>query len=199
MTTLFLHVIGAFGSLVILDRFFKFSIPIEHLMLLSLTTIIPDLLDKALTGSRFPFHSLLISGLVLLLLNVFARYYVNKRPIIVSKHPLFTKYLFLASIAVIVHPILDLEGLVPLFYPIDLRGYRVDFYISIIQKIPPVITDFNFGFIIEPFDYNMTYDHEGEIITTLDVLFGVILSIGVIIKSLDVISKHLVVRKHKTS
>jgi hypothetical protein len=191
MTSLLLHVIGAFVSLVILDRLLKFSIPLEHLMLLSLATILPDLLDKSLTGSRYPFHSLLILGLILLSLNVIARYSVNIRPNFASKHPLFVRYLFLASIAIIIHPILDLEGFLPLFYPLDPRGYRLDFHISIIQKIPPVITDFNFGFIVEPFDYNITYDHESDLITTLDVLFGVIVSFTIIIKSLEKFSKHL--------
>jgi len=70
MTTLFLHILGAFLPLLVLNRLFDLKIPLEHLAILSLAGIFPDTLDKTLTGTRYPFHSLLVSGLVLVLLNI---------------------------------------------------------------------------------------------------------------------------------
>jgi hypothetical protein len=79
---------------------------------------------------------------------------------------------------------MDLEGFVPLFYPLDMRSYSLDINISIQQAIPPKITNFVFEFVSRPYDYSMTYDHEGDLINTLDVLFIIILTSVVIIKAL---------------
>lgn len=193
MTTPLLHVIAAFVVLVILDRLLNCKIPLEHLILLSLGAILPDLFDKTLTGSRYPFHSLIVSGVILILLNIAVRYYINSRPSFSSKYSMITKYLFLASIAFVSHPIMDLEGLVPLFYPLDMRGYQLDFSITIKQALPPIITNFTFGFINEPFDYAMTYDHEGALITTLDVLFAILLLMATIFKSLQSVKNRMTV------
>jgi len=184
MTTLFLHVLGAFTCLVILNRLFNSDIPLEHLLLLSLTATLPDIIDKTLTGTRFPFHSLLVSGMLLLLLNLIVKYYINSRPTLSSKSPKILNYLLLASFAFMTHPILDLEGLVPLFYPIDLRGYQLDFQISIIQSIPPRISNFSLGVIVKPFDYSLTYDHEGDLFVLFDVLLAFLLSLTIIFKGL---------------
>lgn len=191
MPTLLLHVIAAFAVLVISDRLFNLEIPLEHLVILSLTAALPDVIDKTLTGTRYPFHSLLVSGVLLLLLNSGARYYINSQPALSSKYPMILKYLLLASISFLTHPILDLEGLVPLFYPLDLRGYQLDFQISIIQSIPPRISDLSLGFVIEPFDYDITYDHEGSLIATFDALLAIILLSTVIVKSLQRIKNRI--------
>ena len=192
MTTLLLHVLGAFLCLVFLNRLFRSEIPLEYILLLSLAAILPDLIDKTLTGTRYPFHSLLISGLFLLLLNLLARFYMSTQPILSSKYPNFLNYILLASIAFLTHPILDLEGLVPLFYPLDVRGYQLNFDIEIIQSIPPSISDFTLGFLIEPFDYDRTYDHEAALISTLDVLLGFLLGLTVVFKGLQRIKNHIV-------
>ncbi|MHA2246769.1 MAG: hypothetical protein ACXADY_17630 [Candidatus Hodarchaeales archaeon] len=193
MTTPLLHVIAAFVVLVILDRLLNCKIPLEHLILLSLGAILPDLLDKTLTGSRYPFHSLIISGVILILLNIAVRYYINSRFSFSSKYPMITNYLFLVSIAFVSHLIMDLEGLVPLFYPLDMRGYQLDFSIIIKQALPPIITDFSFGFVREPFNYDITYDHEAALITTLDVLFAILLLLTIILKSMQRVKNRITV------
>lgn len=197
MTTLLLHVLGAFTCLVILNRLFNSDIPLEHLLLLSLAATLPDIIDKTLTGTRFPFHSLIVSGVLLLLLNLFVKYYINSRPTLSSKSPMILNYLLLASFAFMTHPILDLEGLVPLFYPIDLRGYQLDFQISIIQSIPPQISDLSLGLNVEPFDYSPTYDHEGDLVILIDVLLAFLLSLTVIFKGLIKIKNHTIPPKKK--
>lgn len=184
MTTLLMHCIGAFISLILLNRIINMEVAVEHLMLLSLAALLPDIFDKTLTGTRYPFHSLLISVSILLLLNLAIRYYINTKPFFSSKYPKFTTYLLLASISFLTHPIMDLEGLVPLLYPLDLYGYRFDFQISIIQSVPPKITDFTFGFIREPFNYDITYDHESMLITTQDFLLTFLILFTVVVKVL---------------
>ena len=81
----------------------------------------------------------------------------------------------------------------PIFYPLDLRGYQLDFQISIIQSIPPRISDFSFGFIIQPFDFDVSYDHEGSLIATLDVLLTIIILSIVVVKSLQGIKNQITV------
>lgn len=192
MTTLLLHLIAAFVVLVILDRLlFDSKIPLEHLLLLSLAALLPDIFDKALTGSRYPFHSLLVSSTILILINISVMYYKTSGQSILSKYSMLNEYLFLVSIAFVSHPIMDLEGLVPLFYPIDTRGYQLDFQILIKQAFPPIFTDFTLGFVIEPFDYAMTYDHEGALFTTIDVLFTLLLLLVLIFKSLQNVKNRL--------
>jgi hypothetical protein len=185
MTTLLLHVIGAFLCLTFINRFSDFEIPVDHILLLSFAAILTDVIDKTLTGTRYPFHSLLVSGLFLLFLNLVMRYYFNSRPSLKIKYPKLVKYLLLASIAFLTHPILDLEGLVPLFYPLDLRGYQLTFDIVIIQSIPPQISDFSLGFLIESFNYDVTYDREGALISTFDVLLTFLIGVPIIFKGLQ--------------
>ncbi|MFX1283788.1 MAG: metal-dependent hydrolase [Promethearchaeota archaeon] len=192
MTTLLLHVVGAFTCLVILNRLFNSDIPLEHLMLLSLAATLPDIIDKTLTGTRYPFHSLLVSGMFLLLLNLIVRFYMNSHPDFSSKYPMISRYLLLGSIAFLTHPILDLEGIVPLFYPIDLRGYQLNFQIIIIQTIPPRISDLSCGFLIYPFNYDLTYDHEGTLLNTLDILLIFLLGLTIVFKFLHRIKKHMI-------
>lgn len=185
MTTLLLHVLGAFLCLVFLNRLHDSEIPLEHILLLSLAATLPDVIDKTLTGTRYPFHSLLVSGLFLLFLNLFTRYYMNSKPEFKSKYPNLVNYLLLASIAFLTHPILDLEGFVPLLYPLDERGYQLNFDIVIIQSLPPQISDFSLGFLIESFDYNVTYDREGPLISTFDVLIGFLIGLPIVVKGLQ--------------
>lgn len=192
MTTLFLHIMGAFLCLAFLTRLNDFEMPIDHIFLLSLAAILPDVIDKALTGTRYPFHSLLISGLFLILLNLSVRYYSSSHTDFNTKYPNLSKYLLLASVAFLTHPILDLEGLVPLFYPLDLRGYQLNFNIEILQSIPPRISDFELGFLIESFDYELTHDYEGALISTLDVLLGFLLGLTVVFKGLQKMRIHLI-------
>ncbi|MFX0125424.1 MAG: hypothetical protein ACFFAE_17520 [Candidatus Hodarchaeota archaeon] len=194
MTTLLLHALGAFFCLVLLNRLFNSEIPLEHILLLSLAAVVPDVIDKTLTGTRYPFHSLLISGLLLLSINLFVRYYMSSQLVISSKFPNISNYMLFASLAFLTHPILDLEGFVPLFFPLDLRGYQLDFSITIIQSIPPKITNFSFGFLIEPFPYDLTYDHEGSLISTLDVLLGFLLGITAVFKGLQRMRDHIAKR-----
>ncbi|UCE12367.1 MAG: hypothetical protein JSV04_09205 [Candidatus Heimdallarchaeota archaeon] len=184
MTTLLMHCIGAFICLILLNRIVNIEIPVEHLMLLSMAALLPDIFDKTLTGTRYPFHSLLISIILLLLFNLAIRYYITNMPSFSSKYPNFTTYLLLGSISFITHPIMDLEGLVPLFYPLNLGAYRFDFQISIIQSVPPQITDFAFEFIREPFDYDVFYDHEGALIATQDILLTFLILSMIVVKGL---------------
>lgn len=192
MTTLLLHILGAFVGLILLNRLFKLEISLEVLILLSLTAILPDLIDKTLTGTRYPFHSFVVTGGVLLGLNIILKYYLNTHPKNALNNTKITSYLFLASLAILSHIILDLEGFVPLFYPIDLNGYKLEFNINIIQSFPPSISEFGFGFIVEPFDYELTYESEASFLTTLDVLFIVIITFPLMIKSVGSLPKRLV-------
>ncbi|UCG04487.1 MAG: hypothetical protein JSW11_10990 [Candidatus Heimdallarchaeota archaeon] len=171
--------------LLVLNRFQDFKLPLEYIILLSLTAVLPDLIDKALTGTRFPFHSLLVSGLFLLFLNLVAWYYINSNPDIKSRYPNILSYLLFASIAFLTHPILDLEGQVPLFYPLDTRGYQLNFDIVIVQSIPPQISNFSLGFLIEKFDYDLTYDQEGALISTIDVLLAFLIGLPFVVKGLQ--------------
>ncbi|MFX0015313.1 MAG: hypothetical protein ACFFB2_09435 [Promethearchaeota archaeon] len=182
MTTPLLHIIAAFVVLVIVNNFFGFKIPLEHLIILSFSALLPDILDKALTGSRFPFHSLLISVVILIIINVSIKYNLNLHTSLAAKYPMISSYLLLISLSFVSHPIMDLEGFVPLFYPIDLNGYKFDFQIVIKQSLLPTITDFHFGIMREPFDFTLTYDHEGSLLTTMDVLFVLLLSLSLIFK-----------------
>jgi hypothetical protein len=186
MTTLLLHTMGAFLCLVFLNRLlFDLKIPLEHIFFLSLAAILPDVIDKTLTGTRYPFHSLLVAGLFLIILNLIVRNYSSSHTDFQTKYPNFLNYLLLASIAFLTHPILDLEGFVPLFYPLDLRGYQLNFDIVIIQSIPPQISDFSLGFIIESFDYTRTYENEGALISTFDVLLAFLIGVPIIVKGLQ--------------
>ncbi|MFX0185900.1 MAG: hypothetical protein ACFE95_22680 [Candidatus Hodarchaeota archaeon] len=192
MTTLLLHVLGAFVGLILLNRLFKFDISLEILILLSLTAILPDLIDKTLTGTRYPFHSFVVTGSVLLSLNIILMYYLNTHPENTLNNTKITNYLCLASLAILSHIILDLEGFVPIFYPLDLNGYKLEFYISTIQSFPPIISDFGIGFVVEPFDYELTYESEASLLTTLDVLLIVVITFPFIINSLGSFPKRLV-------
>ena len=185
MTTLLLHIMGAFLCLAFLNRFNDFEMPVDHIFFLSLAAILPDVIDKTLTGTRYPFHSLLVSGLFLIFLNLIVRYYSSSYTELNTKYPNLSSYLLLASIAFLTHPILDLEGLVPLFYPLDLRGYQLNFDIVIIQSIPPQISDFSLGFIIESFDYDITYEGEGALISTFDALLAFLIGVPIIFKGLQ--------------
>lgn len=187
MTSPVIHILGAFFALIIVARLFAKNIPIEHLAVLSVSTLLPDVIDKSLTGGRYPFHSLLVSGIILITLNIIIRQIWHKNPDLAQNLELVPLYFLLASIAFFIHPIMDLEGYVPLFYPLDMRGYSLKINISIQQAIPPKITNFVFDFITQPFDYSMTYDHEGDLINTLDVLFIIIFTSVVIIKALFLI------------
>jgi hypothetical protein len=171
MSTPVIHILGAFLAVLFATRIIKKEIEIEYFLLISFSAILPDLIDKFLTGSRYPFHSLLVSGIVLLFVNIAVNYYLYNNPSLVEKFPSFNIYLILISIAILTHPIMDLESSVPLFYPLDMRGYSLDLKISIQQSLPPIFTNFRFGVILEPFDYTMSYDREGNLLATLDVLF----------------------------
>jgi hypothetical protein len=184
MTSPVIHILGAFFALIIVARLFAKNIPIEHLAMLSFSTLLPDIIDKSLTGGRFPFHSLLVSGIILIALNFLIRQFWHKNPKLPPNLKLVPPYFLLASIAFLIHPIMDLEGFVPLFYPLDMRGYSFDINIGIQQALPPKITNFVFEFVSSPYDYSMTYDHEGDLINTLDVLFIIIFISVVIIKGL---------------
>ncbi|MFX0086086.1 MAG: metal-dependent hydrolase [Candidatus Hodarchaeota archaeon] len=171
MSTPIIHILGAFIAVLFAARLLKKEMQIEYLLLLSFSAILPDLIDKSLTGSRFPFHSLLISGLILFLSNITVYYYMLKNPSLAKRVPLLNTFMILISIAIMTHPIMDLETSVPLFYPIDIRGYRLYFQVSVQQSLPPIFTNFKFGLVLEPFDYTMSYDREGNLLATLDVLF----------------------------
>ncbi|MFW9905894.1 MAG: metal-dependent hydrolase [Candidatus Thorarchaeota archaeon] len=192
MTTLFLHIIGAFVCLAFLNRLYDFEMPVDQIFLLSLAAILPDVIDKTLTGTRYPFHSLLVSGFFLIALNLIVRYYSSSHTDFRTKYPKLSNYFLLASIAFLTHPILDLEGFVPLFYPLDLRGYQLDFNIVLIQSVPPKISDFSLGFIIESFDYAITYENEGTLISTFDALLVFLMGVPIILKGLQkiIISKN---------
>ena len=192
MTSPVIHFLGAFLALIIVARLFAKNIPIEHLALLSVSTLLPDLIDKSLTGGRYPFHSLLVSGILLITLNIIIRQIWYKKPNLPSNLELVPLYCLFASIAFLIHPILDLEGFVPLFYPLDMRGYSLNINISIQQAIPPKITNFVFSLISQPYNYSMTYDHEGDLINTLDVLFITIFISVVIIKALFLIKEKII-------
>jgi hypothetical protein len=133
----------------------------------------------------------LVSGIILIALNFLIRQFWYKNPDLPPKLKLIPSYFLLASIAFVIHPIMDLEGFVPLFYPLDMRGYSLDINISIQQAIPPKITNFVFSLISLPYDYSMTYDHEGDLINTLDVLFIIILTSVVIMKALFLIVERI--------
>ena len=66
MTSPVIHILGAFFALILVARLFAKNIPIEHLAVLSVSTLLPDVFDKSLTGGRYPFHSLLVSGIFLI-------------------------------------------------------------------------------------------------------------------------------------
>ena len=185
MTTLLLHIMGALLCLAFINRLNDFEMPLDHIFLLSLAAILPDVIDKTLTGTRYPFHSLLVSGLLLTFLNLVVRYYSSSHPDFKIKYPKLSNYLLLGSIAFLTHPILDLEGLVPLFYPLDIRGYQLNFKIVIIQSIPPQISDLSLGFIIESFDYDITYEGEGALISTFDALLAFLIGVPIILKALQ--------------
>lgn len=189
MTSLLLHIIGALVGFILLNRLFKFEIPLEILILLSLAAILPDIIDKTLTGTRYPFHSLLISGSLLLTINLSLKYFFHTHPENTLNNTEIANYLFLASLAFLSHMILDLEGFVPLFYPLDLNGYMLEFDINIIQSIPPIISDIRIGFIKEPFNFKLTYDLEASVLTTLDVLLVVIIMFPFIIKSIGILQQ----------
>ncbi len=191
MTSPVIHIFGAFIALIIVARLFSKNIPIEHLAVLSVSTLLPDVIDKSLTGGRYPFHSLLVSGIFLFALNIIIRQIWYKNPKLSSNLELVPSYFLFASIAFIIHPIMDLEGFLPLFYPLDMRGYSLNVNISVQQVIPPKITHFVFNLISSPFDYSMTYDHEGDLINTLDVLFIIILTSIIIIKALFLIIERI--------
>ncbi len=131
MTTPIIHILGALIAVLLAARSLKKDIQIEFLLLLSFSAILPDIVDKFVTGSRFPFHSLLISGLILFLSNIAVYYYIFNNPSLVEKVPLLNTYMILISIAILTHPIMDLETSVPLFYPLDMRGYKVDLLVSV--------------------------------------------------------------------
>jgi len=135
MTTPLLHITGAFICLVFFDRFSKRTTPPEKLFVISLAAILPDILDKTLTGTRYPFHSILVSGFILLVLSLFVFFASSRGTLSFTKAQ---EYTILASIAFLSHIFLDLEGLVPLFFPLDLRGYRVEFRLEIIQSFLPL-------------------------------------------------------------
>jgi hypothetical protein len=155
-----------------------------HLALISMATILPDLMDKTLTGSRYPFHSLIVLGIVLLSLNIVVRLYFSSNKSYASKYSFIPQYLSLVTFVILIHPIFDLEGLVPLFYPIDLRGYQLDFQITILQSIPPIISHFNIGFVIKSYNY-FPYGNEGDLINTFDVLFVATIFFVLVIKGLE--------------
>ena len=135
---------------------------------------------------------MLVSGLFLTVLNLSVRYYSSSNADLNEKYPNLSTYLFLGSIAFLTHPILDLEGFVPLLYPLDLHGYQLNFNIVVIQSIPPQISDFSLGFITESFDYEITYEGEGALISTFDALLAFLIGLPIIFKGLQkiIISKY---------
>ncbi|MFX1508302.1 MAG: hypothetical protein ACFFDC_19650, partial [Promethearchaeota archaeon] len=82
-----------------LNRLNDLEIPVDQIFLLSLAAILPDVIDKTLTGTRYPFHSLLVSGLFLTILNLIIRYYSSSHTDFETKYPKLSSYLLLASIA----------------------------------------------------------------------------------------------------
>jgi len=189
MTTPVIHVLSAFLAIIFIARILKHEIPIEHLFLLSLAAILPDLIDKFLTGGRYPLHSLLVSGMLLLIINISLRYYTHTHPFLVEKFPLINSYILLMSVAILIHPLMDLEGLVPLFYPLDMMGYKLEFQFSILQALPPIITNFRFEIITEQYNFS-AYSHEGDLFSTLDFLFIIMFVISGLITFLSLFLRY---------
>jgi len=189
MTTPVIHVFSAFLAIIFIARILNHEIQIEHLFLLSLAAILPDLIDKFLTGGRFPLHSLLVSGMLLLIINISLRYYTRTHPFLVEKFPLINSYILLMSVAILTHPLMDLEGLVPLFYPLDMVGYKLEFIFSIRQAFPPIITNFNFELITEPYNFSAN-GHEGDLFLTLDFLFIMMFVVSGLITILSIFFRY---------
>lgn len=190
MTTPVIHVLGAFLVIIFIARILKHEIAIEHLFLLSLGALLPDIIDKLITGGRYPLHSLLVSGILLLIVNTSLRYYTQTHPFLVEKFPLINSYILLMSVAILTHPLMDLEGIVPLFYPLDMMGYKLEFKFSIRQVLPPIITNFRFELITETYDFS-DYGHEGDLFSTLDVLFIIMFVVSGLITSLSLFLRYL--------
>lgn len=189
MTTPVIHVLGAFLVIIFIARILKHEIAIEHLFLLSLGALLPDLIDKLITGGRYPLHSILVSGILLLIVNTSLRYYTKTHPILVEKYPLINSYILLMSVAILTHPLMDLEGLVPLLYPLDMMGYKLEFIFSIRQALPPIITNFRFELITEPYNFSAS-GHEGDLFSTLDILFIIMFVISGLITTLSLFLRY---------
>ena len=158
-----MHVISAFLVLVVVQ--WKRQNPVSPYMVgCSLWALLPDVFDKLITGNRYPLHSFVVMIPLLLILNLLIRHFTA------ANHQL-RDVVLLGSIAMLTHPIMDLEGPIPLFFPLLLDGYQLDFELVIIQSFPPVISTFTFQIIREPFDFIGTAYHEGVLVSNLDILF----------------------------
>ncbi|MFW9778555.1 MAG: hypothetical protein ACFFE8_06840 [Candidatus Heimdallarchaeota archaeon] len=172
MTSLFLHFLSAIIVLSLISALYSLEIPLSDRTLLASCTILPDAIDKTLTGTRYPFHSLLISSVVLILLNSVVLYLIRSNPKLpVEMKAKITLYMLMGSIAFLIHPIMDLESGVPLLYPLDLRGFALAFNMEIIQRFPPQLSKFQLEFITSPFNFSQTYDRQASALSTLDALF----------------------------
>jgi hypothetical protein len=76
---------------------------------------------------------------------------------------------------------MDLGGPIPLFYPLVLDGFQLTFELVVLQSFPPIITDFTFQIIQEPFDYSGSLYHEGVLISNLDLLILILIVFTLII------------------
>ncbi|MFW9853498.1 MAG: hypothetical protein ACFFFG_00460 [Candidatus Thorarchaeota archaeon] len=172
MTSLFLHFLSAIIVLSLITSLYNLEIPLIDRILLACCTMLPDAIDKTLTGTRYPFHSLLLSSVFLLLLNSLMLYLIRSNPkLSIDVKERITCYMLMGSIAFLIHPIMDLESGVPLLYPLDLRGFEVAFNMEIIQRFPPQLSHFQLELITSPFNFAQTYDRQASALSTLDALF----------------------------
>ena len=170
-----MHLITAFIVVFAIRWLSGYSVPDRILVYSSFWTLIPDIVDKLWTGTRFPLHSYVILVPIVITVNILAYRY--------SSHSSTTYSMILfGSISLLLHPLMDLEGLIPLFFPIILDGYQLDFVLTIVQGFPPQISEFSFDLITGPFDYTGTYNHEGTLLSTNDFFLLILIS-GVIVYS----------------
>ena len=177
MTTPINHFLTAFVLLVVFKQLRNLDISFERLILISFASLLPDVFDKIITGSRYPFHSILVSLTFLILFYFLGRHLIQKFEIRRISLEHFTLLFVLISVAYLSHPIMDLEGTTPILYPLDPMGYRIEFQMNIMQSMIPIISEFTFLILREPYDYTITYTKEGTLISTLDLLLVGLLSI----------------------
>lgn len=185
MTTPIYHLLTAFALLVVIKHLKKLEITFGTLILLSFASLLPDVFDKIITGTRYPFHSLIISIIMLSIFYLLGRYFIEKFFYNHLSVQYFSLLMILFSVAYLSHPIMDLEGAIPLFYPIDSFGYHIEFQLNIKQSITPIISNFTFMIIREPYDYSITYDREGSLVSTLDLLFISLLGFSLLIVGVE--------------
>lgn len=163
MTTPIMHLGVAVFTTILVRRLLMIPMSDRSLILASFGAFIPDIVDKLITGSRYPLHSLVLMIPLIIGINLFIQ----------KKYPDQNRYRYfvlLTSISMLTHPFMDLEQPIPLFYPLILEGFSLNFSLIIQQGFPPVITEFVFQLIPSPFNYDLYTPHEGMLFSGLDLL-----------------------------